>query len=82
MKLVAKYSYSLILILLAISAVTSLVSENAVLKDIVPVSVFVLVGIIILVRRKVAKEKELIFRHHRSIPKSQNTSTKVQESSD
>jgi hypothetical protein len=58
-KLVAKHSYRLILILLAISAVTGLVSENTVLKDIVPVSAFVLAVIIVLVRRKVAKEKRI-----------------------
>jgi hypothetical protein len=57
LKLVAKHSYRLILILLAISAVTGFASDNTALKDIVSVSVLVLVAMIALVSRKIDKEE-------------------------
>lgn len=55
MKLIAKHSYGLTLLLIAISIITNIVSESTNLRSTVSVVVFLLVVIILLIGRKVDK---------------------------
>lgn len=58
MKLIAKHSYGLTLILIAISIITNMASESTNLRSAVSVVVFVLVVIILLIGRKVDKTEK------------------------
>lgn len=58
MKLIAKHSYGLTLLLIAISTITNIVSESESLRSTVSIVVFVLVVIILLIGRKVDKTEK------------------------
>ncbi len=57
MKLIAENSYRLVLLLLAISTMINLFSENETLKDTITIVTFVLVVVILIAIRRVNKAK-------------------------
>jgi hypothetical protein len=56
-KLIAENSYRLVLLLLAISTMINLFSENETLKDTITIVTFVLVVVILIAIRRVNKAK-------------------------